>query len=1197
MDNKILDIEKIGEKSKIELSNLKLVLKEMLKDIRAEEEATNSFKVDISTIIAILENKGIITKDEYESLKDKIDSIIDEMNKIEDAIENGDYSDEAKEEIIKNSSFKGFFPTYEDLLNEIPINKAKHGDYAFVKNFEADTYDINNIILYTFDITYEKWMLSSDLTELRNVYIRDDNGRDGKPLDRDILLYDFVLKRWLNKSFDEADINRKSVFDDHFKDKIELIKDDKNLTQIYYKDNGRLIIDINNADKPNFHPMHIDRNQFNKLLKQIDEDYFTTLHIGTETDDLGVERLIITEEDDDEYGNPIQRNVTNKVIRDIINHFYNKLFDTFDIKVDPVTKRILEIKNEEPLKYVPKGINTFNVDKIIKAIDKDYNNSFKIEDINKDSYTKFLNKVLEEYNDLDIKEEEKANIINRLVVLYGKKQLWDYFINIPEFEKNKNVTPEFFNELIDVINYLYISKDLIRDEIKERDITINGNRIYTNSASYTNSESTIDVNSKSIRFNNKNSEFNIKSKKINIENENSNINIKSNNIDISNKNSLLNIESKNIEIKNQNGLLNVNSKTTFNNDVTINGNLFISDDSNITNVGSENTVVKDNTIILNDGELNNVVTKGSAGLRIDRGTGNDYFIGYDEARKYPVAGFITDESRDSISKTNKVGLLSNNEFDSKKPIVYNTNSNLLENSNHINTDFTGANNIIINIENNNFKLFDVVRFENDILVLCNHKNIENAEAIGVVTNIQSNNITVTLSGIIKNLFVPNVSINEVLYLGKTGELTPINYEYKIQRKIAIQSPLGLIVDIQKNNGKYGEEIFSEYNYTGILEPGENIIDVGCVADFNKDSKVFIDGILFYKDIHYTIDVLESLIYLETTFDYPVEYNIVTNYYMGNAYTLIAENWEIDEIFDLPPIYPPNKRYVIATNRDIERMFGWVDWDDENDVDDPWIAQDEEIDDLFRARQLLMNAEIEEEAEINIKIYTTDGKLYFVSTTEYKRGTFIQIDKNGEYVPIDNNADNIIGIIQKIIHYKNGLIEYEVNTNKIIPYTDISLVEYMNIYEMEFEIGETIYFKNKINKFNGYKIGQFAKTVFFLDYDKNIYNNPIPVYLNNTNEKITELEMNKYYEIEVKQMSIETLELFEIDTPNYCKINLINNAKFNIKNMFASFDKDSKRICRIYRNYDKFVIYPLKNVSTKSTLNFKEIKQGNFVSIL
>lgn len=1192
MDNKILDIEKIGEKSKIELSNLKLVLKEMLKDIRAEEEATNSFKVDISTIIAILENKGIITKDEYESLKDKIDSIIDEMNKIEDAIENGDYSDEAKEEIIKNSNFKGFFPTYEDLLNKIPINKAKHGDYAFVKNFEADTYDINNIILYTFDITYEKWVLSSDLTELRNVHIRDDNGRDGKPLDRDILLYDFVLKRWLNKNFDEADINRKSVFDDHFKDKIELIKDDKNITPIYNKDNGRLIIDINNTDKPNFHPMHIDRNQFNKLLKQIDEDYFTTLHIETETDDLGVERLIITEDDNDEYGNPIQRNVTNKVIRDIINHFYNKLLDTFDIKIDPKTNRILELKDEEPLKYVPKGINTFNIDKIIKAIDNDYNNSFVVDDIKKNSYEFFLNKILEKYNDLNISQEEKENITTRLLSIYGSKELWDHFSDIPEYKKNKNVTPEFFNELIDIINYLYISKDLIRDEIKERDIVINGNRTYTNSATYNNPESIFTINSKLINIDNSNSYFNLNSNNININNNDSTLTINSNNIKIENIESNLLINSKNLEISNSQGNVNIKPNTNFYGNVTISGNLFISDDSNITNIESENTVIKDNIITLNNGETNNIITKGNSGIKIDRGTSDDYFIGYDESRKIPVAGFIENEEINDISNTNQIALITLNELNKNKPLVFNTENKFLENSNYIETNFVGANNIVLNIPNNQFSIFDVVRFDNNNLVKCSHDSLITAEAIGVITDIKENNVTLTISGFIKDLFVPGANNGESLFLSEDGTLKKFDFNYKIHRKIATQIPNGIIIDIQRNNGETGEEIFSEYNYTGILESGNNIIDVGCVSGFNQDTKVFVDGLLLTRGVHYDIDILNSLVVLKQAFNYSVDYNIITNYYMGNAYNLVAENWEIDEIFELPPIYPPNQRYVIATNRDIEKVLG-LNKDDEEKI----ITSNTLKKDLTFVRKTLINSEVLKENDINIKVYTSEGKLFFVSTSEYKRGTFIQINEKGDYVPINNDATNIIGIIQNVNNYKNGLIEYEVNINKIIPYSDISLIEYMNLYEMEFEIGDIIYFKNKINKFNGYKIGQFAKTVFFLEYDKNVYNNPVPMYINNNKEKIIELTANKYYEVEIKSMCIETLELFELDTPNYCRINLINNSKFNIKNMFANFDKDSKRICRVYRNYDKFVLLPLKNVSSKSNITFKEIIPENLIPII
>lgn len=1187
MSDKILDIDKIGEKSKIELSQLKLVLKEMLKDIRAEEESTNKFKIDISTIIAVLENKNIISKDEYESLKDKIESLISDMNKVEESINSGDYSNEAKEEIIKNSSFKGFYSSYEDLITKIPNSNAKHGDYAFVKDFEGDRYDLNNITCYTFDVTYEKWMLSSDLTILRNVQIRDEEGRNGRPIDRDILIYDDYLKRWLNKTFDEADINRKSVFDNHFEDKIDFVKDDINNGTVYQKNNGRLIIDTSNIGKPNFHPMHIDRNQLNKLLKQIDEDYYKTIKIEYELDEQGVERLLISQDDNDEYGNPVQRNITNKVLRDIIDNINKRIDKTFDIKKDPNTGRILKIEHNENEKYLPRTVNTFNIDKIINAIDEDFNNSLTEEDKTVELYENALNEVLTENNDFGYTEEEIIEVKRRIIEKLGEKELFGYINHIPEHKKNKNVTPGFVNKLIEVLNYLDVSKDLIRDEFKERDLVINGNREFKKNITISNNESEFVVNSKNVLLDNTDSKIDINSKNINFSNNEAEINNNSKKVNLNNNESVVNMSSKSININNSSGVVNVNSEVIVNNDITIRGNLFISDPSNVTNVGSENTIIKDNIIILNDGEPNSEVTKGSSGILVDRGTSDNFYFGYDEIRKSLVAGYITEESKEEISKTNIIPSVYEDNIKENKPLVYNKEHHSFENVEIIDTDFYGANSFFYQDENDKFSLFDVVRYNGNELVKCDIETVGGAEAVGVVSLKEGNKVKITMSGILKNTFVPGIEIGSVLYLTKEGNLGHVDETFRIHRKIAIQTPQGLVIDIQKNSGKLGEELFDEYNYQGVLNPGEEIIDVGCVADFNKNTKVFVDGLLLYPGVHYELDIMNSLVRLYKTFDYPVEFNIITSYYLGNAYTLAMDDYEIDEIFDLPLIYPYNKRYVLATNRDIEEMFEELNEEDEFDIFE---------NDLNSNRTAISNSEIDDNANINFKIFSDNGRLYFVSTNEIKRCTFISIDEKGEYIPLNDNSDNVIGVVQNVKRYKNGLYEHEVNTNKIIPYSEMPLVEYMNYFEIEIEIGDTVFFNNnKINKNRGFKIGQFAKTVFFLEFDKQ---EKIIIKQEEKKENIIRLETNKFYEVSVQSLDVCILKLFEVDTPNYCFVKLINNSEFNSKSMFATLEKDSKKLCNVYRNSDKFVIMPIRDLALKTDMFIREIEEDkNFVIIL
>lgn len=67
---------------------------------------------------------------------------------------------------------------------------------------------------------------------------------------------------------------------------------------------------------------------------------------------------------------------------------------------------------------------------------------------------------------------------------------------------------------------------------------------------------------------------------------------------------------------------------TIENDLTVQGNLYVNGTETIVN--TETLVVKDNEIVINAGEPGNGVTKGTAGIRADRGTEPDYLLQFDE---------------------------------------------------------------------------------------------------------------------------------------------------------------------------------------------------------------------------------------------------------------------------------------------------------------------------------------------------------------------------------------------------------------------------------------------------------------------------------------------------------------------------------------------------------------------------------------
>ena len=51
-------------------------------------------------------------------------------------------------------------------------------------------------------------------------------------------------------------------------------------------------------------------------------------------------------------------------------------------------------------------------------------------------------------------------------------------------------------------------------------------------------------------------------------------------------------------------------------------------------------------------------------------------------------------------------------------------------------------------------------------------------------------------------------------------------------------------------------------------------------------------------------------------------------------------------------------------------------------------------------------------------------------------------------------------------------------------------------------------------------------------------------------------------------------------------------------MFATLEKDSKKLCNVYRNSDKFVIMPIRDLAIKTDMFIREIEEDkNFVIIL
>jgi len=100
--------------------------------------------------------------------------------------------------------------------------------------------------------------------------------------------------------------------------------------------------------------------------------------------------------------------------------------------------------------------------------------------------------------------------------------------------------------------------------------------------------------------------------------------------------------------------LKVYGETTMTGDVTITGDLYVS--GTTTTIDVENLLVSDNIITVNAGEPTNAVSKGSAGIVVDRGTSNAYTIVYVEgtgvsAQTFRIGETTTDASATTIDSS------------------------------------------------------------------------------------------------------------------------------------------------------------------------------------------------------------------------------------------------------------------------------------------------------------------------------------------------------------------------------------------------------------------------------------------------------------------------------------------------------------------------------------------------------------------
>lgn len=129
---------------------------------------------------------------------------------------------------------------------------------------------------------------------------------------------------------------------------------------------------------------------------------------------------------------------------------------------------------------------------------------------------------------------------------------------------------------------------------------------------------------------------------------------------------------------------NIAGNKTFDNSVIISGNLFVA--GTATTFYSEDLSVKDNLITINSGETGSGVTRGEAGIVIDRGASTDYVFFFDE----PTDTFRVGESGNTQAVVTREDTPSNSgiAFWNASQYRFNTSNNLVWNGLGLNINGT-----------------------------------------------------------------------------------------------------------------------------------------------------------------------------------------------------------------------------------------------------------------------------------------------------------------------------------------------------------------------------------------------------------------------------------------------------------------------------------------------------------------------------
>ena len=647
--NLLTSINNLNNSGTLDVDALKTISKEMVVLLNGHANESEFLTRQITFIFDLLVSLGIITEEQkndfLEDLKINYSSEDKDINNFIIS-SSRDLTESEKNAIKENSLFKGIFASLTDLEKKYPPHKCSHGWRAIIfPESHEDIWKRGELQEYLFTIDTGSWISVNDPSYFRNYQERIDPsipGREkGLPLNLDLAAFVKEEYKWKTFTTEELDLASKEILEflisslletqdnlgrikpisknDATVNRLDRLKKDTSWYKTFmndtwlvsYKSFSDIICQIN-ADYSKKIKVLLDdgvstngikrpqlfRNNLNKITKTIDE-----------------QNVEVYEADYDENG-LINKNIDNPTVENLLKIINDDFSRKHTVPVETISgewktriKNVIPDAAETSIEndpLVPKNISSSELNKLITQINNDYFNV--VPAVPTETYNSFLTSFV---NSFIADSSLRTEIISRLS---KSGDIINPYINGPVELKNKTITYDVLNTLINDIKDCILRISVNRDEIFERNNIFNGDKNFTGEMLFSGPKNT---------FNNG----------VYLDKE-----------------------------------LDVLGKVVFRNNVSFLGDeVFFANVNKLLNVQTSTVVYKDPVVELNrptvvEGEEIPVafktwidqVNNGYSGHKVFRGLDTSYksfFYGYSEDRKALVAGYLPKDSQGNDVET------------------------------------------------------------------------------------------------------------------------------------------------------------------------------------------------------------------------------------------------------------------------------------------------------------------------------------------------------------------------------------------------------------------------------------------------------------------------------------------------------------------------------------------------------------------